>query len=107
MKDELSQCESNDNHFDPALKVGTPLVSQCGTGTGGGTRAGLFRTPISGGVQSATSAHGLPPPALAVRNLMEQVRAISAEILIESFFFLLLLFSFFSLVETLLHLFLV
>ncbi|WZY93330.1 hypothetical protein YC2023_065659 [Brassica napus] len=41
---------------------------------GGGTRAGLFRTPISGGVQNATSAHGLPPPALAVRNLMEQAR---------------------------------
>lgn len=40
---------------------------------GGGTRAGLFRTPVSGGVQSATSAHGLPRPALAVRNLMEQV----------------------------------
>ncbi|KAK2372455.1 Pyridoxamine 5'-phosphate oxidase family protein [Trifolium repens] len=35
---------------------------------GWGTRAGLFRTPISGGVQSATSAH-----ALAVHNLMEQV----------------------------------
>lgn len=42
--------------------------------TGGGSRAGLFRTPISGGVQSATSAHGLPRPALAVRNLMEQVK---------------------------------
>ncbi|KAF3519933.1 hypothetical protein DY000_02059980 [Brassica cretica] len=41
---------------------------------GGGTRAALFRTPISGGVQNATSAHGLPPPALAVRNLMEQAR---------------------------------
>lgn len=41
---------------------------------GSGTRAGLFRTPISGGVQSATSAHGLPRPALAVRNLMEQAR---------------------------------
>ncbi|MCI55502.1 FMN binding protein, partial [Trifolium medium] len=40
---------------------------------GWGTRAGLFRTPISGGVQSATSAHGLPRPALAVRNLMGQV----------------------------------
>uniref|UniRef100_A0ACD5Y2I0 Uncharacterized protein n=1 Tax=Avena sativa TaxID=4498 RepID=A0ACD5Y2I0_AVESA len=39
-----------------------------------GSRAGLFRTPISGGVQSATFAHGLPPPALAVRNLMEQAR---------------------------------
>lgn len=38
-----------------------------------GSRVGLFRTPISGGVQSATFAHGLPPPALAVRNLMEQV----------------------------------
>lgn len=43
---------------------------------GGGTRAGLFRTPISGGVQSATSAHGLPRPALAVRNLMEQVKGL-------------------------------
>ncbi|KAH7439692.1 hypothetical protein KP509_04G072600 [Ceratopteris richardii] len=40
----------------------------------GSGRAGLFRTPISGGVQSATSSHGLPPPALAVRNLMEQAR---------------------------------
>lgn len=40
---------------------------------GNGSRAGLFRTPISGGVQSATSAHDLPSPALAVRNLMEQV----------------------------------
>ncbi|KAK1289032.1 hypothetical protein QJS10_CPB18g00099 [Acorus calamus] len=35
--------------------------------------AGLFRTPISGGIQSATSAHDLPRPALAVRNLMEQI----------------------------------
>lgn len=51
------------------------LTSECGSGAGGGTRAGLFRTPISGGVQSATSAHGLPRPALAVRNLMEQVTA--------------------------------
>lgn len=37
-------------------------------------RAGLHRTPISGGVQSATSAHGLPTPAIAVRNLIEQAR---------------------------------
>lgn len=43
-------------------------------GHSGGSRTGLFRTPISGGVQSATSAHGLPRPALAVRNLMEQAR---------------------------------
>ncbi|CAE5968022.1 unnamed protein product [Arabidopsis arenosa] len=41
---------------------------------GGGNRAGLFRTPISGGVQNATSAHALPRPALAVRNLLEQAR---------------------------------
>lgn len=40
----------------------------------GGKRSGLFRTPISGGVQSATSVHDLPKPALAVRNLMEQAR---------------------------------
>lgn len=51
-----------------------PLMGSYGTTSGGGTRAGLFRTPISGGVQSATSAHGLPRPALAVRNLMEQVK---------------------------------
>ncbi|PIA43748.1 hypothetical protein AQUCO_01800062v1 [Aquilegia coerulea] len=55
-------------------KVVTPLMVSSGSGTTGGSRAGLFRTPISGGVQSATSAHGLPRPALAVRNLMEQAR---------------------------------
>ncbi|KMS97207.1 hypothetical protein BVRB_7g177590 [Beta vulgaris subsp. vulgaris] len=57
---------------DSPRMVSTPAGS--GSGSGGGTRAGLFRTPISGGVQSATSAHGLPSPALAVRNLMEQAR---------------------------------
>lgn len=41
---------------------------------GSTTRAGLFRTPISGGLHSATFSHDLPPPALAVRNLMEQAR---------------------------------
>ncbi|VFQ65556.1 unnamed protein product [Cuscuta campestris] len=50
-------------------EVVTPFVVSHGS-----TRAGLFRTPISGGVQSATSAHDLPKPALAVRNLMEQAR---------------------------------
>ncbi|XP_059299508.1 uncharacterized protein LOC132052143 isoform X2 [Lycium ferocissimum] len=62
--------ETNKNDLNQAPKVVTPLEHS----TGGGTRAGLFRTPISGGVQSATSAHGLPKPALAVRNLMEQAR---------------------------------
>lgn len=52
-------------------KPGIPVTSA--SGSSGNSRAGLFRTPISGGVQSATSAHGLPRPALAVRNLMEQV----------------------------------
>ena len=42
----------------------------------GSGHVGLFRTPISGGVQSATSSHGLPSPALAVRNLMEQVKCL-------------------------------
>ncbi|KAL6888664.1 hypothetical protein ACP4OV_009690 [Aristida adscensionis] len=42
--------------------------------SGGGSRSGLFRTPISGGVHTATAVHDLPPPALAVRNLMEQAR---------------------------------
>ncbi|XP_047967193.1 uncharacterized protein LOC125211440 isoform X2 [Salvia hispanica] len=59
----------------PDINLTTPpLLGSYGTSSGGGTRAGLFRTPISGGVQSATSAHGLPRPALAVRNLMEQAR---------------------------------
>ncbi|XP_075514017.1 uncharacterized protein LOC142549120 isoform X4 [Primulina tabacum] len=61
--------------MDSVLNLSTPpLVILYGISTGGGTRAGLFRTPISGGVQSATSAHGLRRPALAVQNLMEQAR---------------------------------
>ncbi|KAI3512440.1 hypothetical protein L1887_19756 [Cichorium endivia] len=56
-----------------SLDMTTP-TSTHGAGSAGGTRAGLFRTPISGGVQSATSVHDLPRPALAVRNLMEQAR---------------------------------
>ncbi|KAH7516627.1 hypothetical protein FEM48_Zijuj10G0155000 [Ziziphus jujuba var. spinosa] len=66
----LNRYESSEKHVHEALNTDAPLTSQCGSGT----RAGLFRTPISGGVQSATSAHGLPRPALAVRNLMEQAR---------------------------------
>ncbi|KAI3834709.1 hypothetical protein MKX03_000318 [Papaver bracteatum] len=57
-----------------ASNLVTPLTVSSAAGSSGGSRAGLFRTPISGGVQSATSAHGLPRPALAVRNLMEQAR---------------------------------
>ncbi|RCV05495.1 hypothetical protein SEVIR_1G087200v4 [Setaria viridis] len=51
-------------------------IGICGNGGSniGGSRTGLFRTPISGGVHSATAVHDLPPPALAVRNLMEQAR---------------------------------
>ncbi|GAB4831546.1 hypothetical protein Ancab_005554 [Ancistrocladus abbreviatus] len=72
-----SQNQSSTNALDDSSKLPTPLTigfgSGSGIGTGGGTRAGLFRTPISGGVQSAASAHGLARPALAVRNLMEQI----------------------------------
>ncbi|XP_051148061.1 uncharacterized protein LOC127263130 isoform X2 [Andrographis paniculata] len=64
---DLRECSGKDIKL-----ITSSLVASYGTTTGGGTRAGLFRTPISGGVQSATSAHGLPRPALAVRNLMEQ-----------------------------------
>ncbi|XP_057769752.1 uncharacterized protein LOC130989697 [Salvia miltiorrhiza] len=73
----LSQGNSSDLQQSsvPDINLTTPpLMGSYGTTSGGGTRAGLFRTPISGGVQSATSAHGLPRPALAVRNLMEQAR---------------------------------
>ncbi|KAF2543629.1 hypothetical protein F2Q68_00032188, partial [Brassica cretica] len=57
------------------IDVQTSLALPHGcAGNSGGNRAGLYRTPISGGVQNATSAHALPPPALAVRNLLEQAR---------------------------------
>lgn len=71
-EDELDFTQSNDKNAIDSLKVDVSLTVPSGAGSG--TRAGLFRTPISGGVQSATSAHGLPRPALAVRNLMEQAR---------------------------------
>ncbi|KAF9675103.1 hypothetical protein SADUNF_Sadunf10G0196600 [Salix dunnii] len=74
MKDNTEQSESSEKDAENILEVETPLTVPHGSGTGGGARSGLFRTPISGGVQSATSAHGLPRPALAVRNLMEQAR---------------------------------
>ncbi|KAK1576512.1 hypothetical protein Q3G72_014574 [Acer saccharum] len=69
----LNQNQNSDEDADKILKMESSLLVPHGI-TGGGTRAGLFRTPISGGVQNAASAHGLPPPALAVRNLMEQAR---------------------------------
>ncbi|TXG69512.1 hypothetical protein EZV62_004447 [Acer yangbiense] len=69
----LNQNQNSDKDADKILKMESSLLVPHGI-TGGGTRAGLFRTPISGGVQNATSAHGLPRPALAVRNLMEQAR---------------------------------
>ncbi|RWR82650.1 hypothetical protein CKAN_01137800 [Cinnamomum micranthum f. kanehirae] len=64
--------ECKERGADESSETAIHFVS--GSGMGGGSRAGLFRTPISGGVQSATSAHDLPRPALAVRNLMEQAR---------------------------------
>ncbi|XP_023918171.2 uncharacterized protein LOC112029711 [Quercus suber] len=73
-QDNLNHNQSSENDADEGQKGDMPLIAPGGSVAGGGTRAGLFRTPISGGVQSATSAHGLPRPALAVRNLMEQAR---------------------------------
>ncbi|XP_074268064.1 uncharacterized protein LOC141591583 isoform X1 [Silene latifolia] len=70
----LVEASSNQNQIPLRTPGDTSKVIIPTSGSGGGTRAGLFRTPISGGVQSATSAHGLPRPALAVRNLMEQAR---------------------------------
>ncbi|XVF23204.1 hypothetical protein REPUB_Repub13aG0016900 [Reevesia pubescens] len=71
---DSNNTQSSEKDVDKLIKVETPVNIPHGSGATGGTRAGLFRTPISGGVQSATSAHGLPRPALAVRNLMEQAR---------------------------------
>ncbi|CAN8270340.1 unnamed protein product [Cochlearia groenlandica] len=67
----LSQEKLESNHNGVIDVEASLTLSQ---GGGGGNRAGLFRTPISGGVQNATSAHALPRPALAVRNLLEQAR---------------------------------
>ncbi|KAK9097495.1 hypothetical protein Sjap_022992 [Stephania japonica] len=64
------QNESSENLENSRMS----MPSSASFAASGSSRTGLFRTPISGGVQSATSAHGLPPPALAVRNLMEQAR---------------------------------
>ncbi|XP_009145517.1 uncharacterized protein LOC103869206 isoform X2 [Brassica rapa] len=68
----LSQLESETSHS--VIDVESSLALPQGAGNSGGNRGGLFRTPISGGVQNATSAHALPRPALAVRNLLEQAR---------------------------------
>ncbi|KAK3156009.1 hypothetical protein QOZ80_2AG0101590 [Eleusine coracana subsp. coracana] len=76
--EDLSLIENNANiherHDEDASKYDSINFSGTGGGNTGGSRAGLFRTPISGGVHSATAVHDLPPPALAVRNLMEQAR---------------------------------
>ncbi|XP_039130038.1 uncharacterized protein LOC120266473 [Dioscorea cayenensis subsp. rotundata] len=69
-----SNTSDNSNHgrgITEKPELVTPGDSVSGVA---GSKPGLFRTPISGGVHSATSAHDLPPPALAVRNLMEQAR---------------------------------
>nr|CAD1825450.1 unnamed protein product [Ananas comosus var. bracteatus] len=73
---QFLESDLSNNGVDEASISSKPeAVTAFGAGSGSsGSRAGLFRTPISGGVQSATSAHDLPPPALAVRNLMEQAR---------------------------------
>lgn len=66
---------SDSGSLEVAVSENLEMMIPFNDGSGkSGSRAGLFRTPISGGVQSATSAHGLPRPALAVRNLMEQAR---------------------------------
>ena len=70
------------------------IVSQTGTSSdlidyngAKSNRSGLFRTPISGGVQSATSSHNLPAPAVVVRNLIEQVHRTSMNCFGSSFWF--------------------
>ncbi|XP_073009372.1 uncharacterized protein [Typha latifolia] len=74
LESNLSHETHNEVH-EVDITENLKMVTAATSGTGAsGSRTGLFRTPISGGVQSATSAHDLPPPALAVRNLMEQAR---------------------------------
>ncbi|KAJ7525799.1 hypothetical protein O6H91_17G067300 [Diphasiastrum complanatum] len=71
---QLGDCGPSDAW---SIAESTAMVGSCTSSShaaAGNSRAGLFRTPISGGVQSATSSHGLPHPAIAVRNLIEQAR---------------------------------
>ncbi|CAF1931735.1 BnaC05g30850D [Brassica napus] len=70
----LSQEKLESETSHSVIDVESSLALPQGAGNSGGNRGGLFRTPISGGVQNATSAHALPRPALAVRNLLEQAR---------------------------------
>ncbi|KAL2650096.1 hypothetical protein R1flu_018224 [Riccia fluitans] len=60
----------NNQRGDGSGAPGSSVVA----GAANANRAGLYRSPISGGVQSATSSHGLPKPAIAVRNLIEQAK---------------------------------
>ncbi|KAG0447411.1 hypothetical protein HPP92_028336 [Vanilla planifolia] len=70
----VSDVEVGSSTVDTSAKQRITALTNANCPTVSGSRMGLFRTPISGGVHSATSAHDLPPPALAVRNLMEQAR---------------------------------
>lgn len=56
----------------------SPASVPCPRAAEKSNRAGLRRTPITGGVQSATSSHDLPHPSVAVRNLIEQVSSLEA-----------------------------
>ncbi|KAL3701838.1 hypothetical protein R1sor_019860 [Riccia sorocarpa] len=60
----------NNQRGDSSGGLGSTVLA----GAANTNRAGLYRSPISGGVQSATSSHGLPKPAVAVRNLIEQAK---------------------------------
>ncbi|KAJ0985151.1 hypothetical protein J5N97_003507 [Dioscorea zingiberensis] len=71
LENNLSHISSLGSSFAEQTELGTPVNSTTGAAA---SKPGLFRTPISGGVHSATSSHDLPRPALAVRNLMEQAR---------------------------------
>ncbi|AQK68553.1 hypothetical protein Zm00014a_009669 [Zea mays] len=71
LENNVTLRQSNDMDTIKHDDAGTSGIGGSNTG---GSRTGLFRTPISGGVHSATAVHDLPPPALAVRNLMEQAR---------------------------------
>ncbi|KAK8683623.1 hypothetical protein V6N13_039677 [Hibiscus sabdariffa] len=63
LKGDSNQNKNSENDVDKLIKVKTH-----GSGASGGNRAKLFRTPISCGVHSPTSVHGLPRPALAIPN---------------------------------------
>ncbi|XP_065015632.1 uncharacterized protein LOC135643037 isoform X3 [Musa acuminata AAA Group] len=71
IQNDIIQNGGHEDCMSGNMEMVTPVTAGSVTT---GSKAGLFRTPISGGVQSALAVNNLPHPALAVHNLMQQAK---------------------------------